>query len=315
MEHSANILSINGCRAIKKGDMDKATEFLKEALEAEDKVFLETSRSLFQMAVRRHNYDILAPWLDLIMPRFEKVVSNADLLLDAKALLETLVFCVCDHRLHNLFNTVGKMIILLDSACTDHWQLKDFFLDLASLSARMSLREWNEETIWLLFLVLDSATHKHDIKFLDTILFQVDLNSVMYAKNFGLDAMFELYKQAQFTYIYLINTCSKEEFSHDEALAFTRLALRNERNLMTNLARATDQEEYLVYQSWFKNMWNVFSENDMLRTFSIFLVRMTIEYWHRTKPDSSQKEIPQLANIAESESISGPYKEILEEIT
>ena len=315
MDSSINLLSLNGCRAIKQGDINRATELLNEALTSEDKILLDATRNMFQMAVRRHHIDVLDSWIEILMPRLREILLRDDLFSEAKDFLEALVFSVCDHRLHNMFKKVGELVIILDDSCKDPWQLKDFLIELSSLSARMSLRKWNEEAIWLNFLVMDSAVNRKDIKFLDAILFQVDLNSIMYAKNFGLDAMLELYKQVQFTYIYLLNSCASKEMNHEEIVACTRLALRNERNLMTNLARVTMQEEYEVYQNWFKNMWRQFSDSDVLQTFSVFLVRMTVEYWRRTKPKSSCNQIPLLANIAEPKSLCGIYKEILDEIT
>ena len=316
MDSTINILSLNGCAAIRQGDLIKATDLFSEAaLIAEDKELLLTARDMFQMAMRRHHIDILISWFETVNARLKQIVVKEELLPEAKSFLEAIVFSVCDHRVQALFKPVGELVILLDNACKDVWKLKDFYLEFTSLAARMSLRKWNEEAIWLIFLVLDSVVSSHNLKFIDVILFQLDLNSIMYAKNFGLDAMFEVYKQVQFTYIFLINTCAKKEFSHAEVVACTRLALRNERNLMTNLARITGQQEYEVYQNWFKNMWKSFSDNNVLQTFSIFLVRMTIEYWRRTKPVSSSNQVVHLTNISEAESLSGPYKFILDEIT
>lgn len=310
-----NIFSLNGCLAVKQGDFDKAKQVLESVATLDDKIFIQTVKDVFLMVIRRHNEDLLTEWFGIVDSRLRVILGKEEMFAENQDFLEAMLFAIGDHRLDALQARFDEYFVIFQNSRKDIWDMKAFYIELASLSARMSLRKWDKQAQWLLKLILKAASEQPDLKFIEHLLYYIDLNSIMYAKNFGAGAMYILYRQVQFSYMYLVSYAAKDNVTREYKKEAMTIALRGERNLMSNLARITMKDEMDIYEEWYHHMLYIFGKHDKLKPLSILLVQLTVLYWNRTQPKSSRKQVKYLQKILEPSHVRGIFTELLEEIS
>lgn len=309
-----NVLSLTGCLAIKQGDLAKAGLCLEQAITMQDEVFLQAFRDILVMAIRRHQYEVLTDWMELALVRLKEVLAKPNMFEQSQSFLESFIFAVCDHRLANLREEARACIEVFKSSTADAMQFKAFYLELASLASRMAARKWDDEAIWLLDIVLNNALQDSNLKLLEDILFQVNMHAVMNAKLFGFSHMLYIYKVEQFAYMTLVALAGHEDIDEKDAVDYLHVCLRNERNLMTNIARITMKDAMDIYQAWFDHMLYFYGKDEHLKTLSVLLIQLTLSYWQGTQPKSSRRQIPFLDKVMNPSYINNQYQKLLAQI-
>lgn len=309
-----NFFSLNGCLAVKQGEFEKAKLILQNVTTLNDKFFIQTVKDIFLMVIRRHNENLLEEWFEIVDARLKTTLAKDDMFANNQDFLEAMLFAICDHRLENLHDRFYEYVAIFQSSCQDVWNLKNFYVELGSLAARMSMRKWDKQAMWLLEMIFDEASKRSDLKFLQQLLYHIDMNSIMYAKNFSAGTMYILYRKVQCTYMHLLDKIADDNLDQYYKKEVLIIALRGERNLMSNLARITMQDEMDIYDEWYDHMIYLFGKDEKFRPLAIMLVQMTITYWNRTQPKSSRKQVRYLEKILLPSYIKGTYAELLEEI-
>ncbi|MDO4178792.1 MAG: hypothetical protein Q4D21_06320 [Phascolarctobacterium sp.] len=309
-----NPISLNGCLAIKQGDLDKAKQCVEQAASMNDKIFIEALKDMMLMAIRRHHHQVLTHWMDIAIPRLKIAVASPDNFAECQDFLESFIFAICDHRIAILRGDAQAFTEIFHESVDDVLKLEPFYQELASLASRMTARKWDDEATWLLQIVLDNTVKEDNLKLIESILYQVNMHAVMHAKACDFGRMMDIYKAEQITYMLLVTLASHTDVNQNDAREHLRVCLRNERNLMSNIARITMKDEMEVYQDWYNHMMYYFGKNERLKTLALLLIQLTITYWCKTQPKSSRKQARFLENILNPSIINEHFHNLLNQI-
>lgn len=310
-----NIFSLKGCLALKQENYEQVKLVIEQVAALEDKIFIQATKDIFLMSIRRHKEEMLLEWFDIVDARLKVILGKENFFMECQNFLEAMLFSICDHRLECFHNRFTEYMAIFQTGQQDIWKMEKFYIELSSLAARMSLRKWDKQAQWILEMVLESVSNQKNLEFVQHILYHIDMNSVMYAKNYGSGTMFILYQQAQFSYACLLNYLENDDLDRREQKKALTIAVRGERNLMSNLARITMKDEMEVYEEWYHHMLYIFGKNEKLKLMAILLVQLTIMYWNKTQPKTSRKQVGYLKKILEPTYIKGNFSELLEEIS
>lgn len=309
-----NFMSLNGCLAVKAGDLDKAKLCLQQAASMNDKIFIQALKDIMLMAIRRHHDEVLMSWMDIAIPRLKIAMAKPEMFAECQDFLESFIFAICDHRIAILKADAQVLVEIFHTSADDIMKLQPFYLELASLASRMAARKWDGEATWLLQIVLDNAVRDDNLKFMEAIFFHINMHAIMQAKTFDFGHMLDVYKAQQFTYMLLISLAGREDIDENDALAHLKLCLRNQRDLMGNIARITMKDEMEIYQDWFDHMMYYYGKDEALRMLSLQMIQLTIVYWHGTQPKSSRKQVRFLEQILTPSYINEHYAKLLRKI-
>ena len=88
-------------------------------------------------------------------------------------------------------------------------------------------------------------------------------------------------------------------------------ALRTVRDIVTNIARSTMQEDMDIFRQWYQYLWQLAGEDGKRKQSLLLLLQLSIRYWQNTLPKSSKKQLRFLEDLLQPMLINKEYEELL----
>lgn len=307
---------LTGCIAIREDNPELAQSCVEELLTGDYSTegFLQGARSMLLCAARKHNDELFARWLEQLEPRLSLIAGTRPYSVAAGDFLLSISFASCDGRRIEVLSILRRLVQKYLQFANDDSFLEDFLCEWSSMIARMSRRGWQEETSWLLKVLLSVLLRKRNLKLYDTVLLHLQMNFVMYCQWDGLEKAVAAYKELQLLYAYFIEKAVSSSTPPEERSKYFLLALRNIRGVVSNISRALMLDELEVFQDWYAMLQYQQSGNPKGQLRMKLLVQLSILYWKETRPRTSRKQMKYLKELLEPSVITAEYAELLQKI-
>ena len=109
----------------------------------------------------------------------------------------------------------------------------------------------------------------------------------------------------------LVRRSGRRTIPLEQRAAYLQLALRMVRDLVTNIARSTMQEDMDIFRQWYQYLWQLAGEDGKRKQSLLLLLQLSIRYWQNTLPKSSKKQLRFLEDLLQPLLISKEYEELL----
>ena len=136
----------------------------------------------------------------------------------------------------------------------------------------------------------------------------------MYARWDGFTKACEVYYELVLLLLVLVRRSGRRTIPLEQRAAYLQLALRTVRDLVTNIARSTMQEDMDIFRQWYQYLWQLAGEDVGRKQRLLLLLQLSISYWHSTLPKSSKKQLRFLRDLLEPSYISAGYETLLRRI-
>ena len=321
------------CLAIRQGLAQEAAVGFGELVAAEpatvDKAaWLQAVETCLLTAARSKQVELLQGCLRALEPMVwatgepaAKGEPAAAGLVTAKGeLLVRLTFAVSDKRLDGLkVQLTWLWRRWLRALGADVQEAQRLCGELLNLAARMARRGWREETSYVLRLVaraVMSWRHRSEQSLLlwQSVLAQLSLHFTVYARWDGFAKACEAYAELVLMLVVLVRRAKRDALPMEQRAAYLKLALRNVRDLLTNIARSTMQEDMDIFRQWYQYLWQLAGDDPARKQQLMLLLQLAIRYWQRTLPKSSKKQLRFLQDLLEPSYISAEYEALLRRI-
>ena len=302
-------------------------------------------------AARGRQEVLLQGWLRAVESLiWESKSAEAYSLVPAKGeLLLKLTFAVCDKQLESTkpqlarlwhrwlgklalvetvdasraFGTAAQQEELADakqSAVSSQQEEQRLCGELLNLAARMARRGWRGEARFVLRIVAWAALkdgpqeRKNALPLWQSIMARLSLHFTVYARWDGFTKACQVYYELVLLLLLLVRRSERAALSIGQRAAYLQLALRTVRDLVTNIARSTMQEDMDIFRQWYQYLWQLAGEDVARKQRLLLLLQLSISYWHSTLPKSSKKQLRFLRDLLEPSYISAGYETLLRRI-
>ena len=301
-------------------------------------------------AARGRQEVLLQGWLRAVEPLiWESKSAEAYSLVPAKGeLLLKLTFAVCDKQLVSTKPQLARLwrrwrgklalVELVDASKAKRVAAQDGQVEakqsavrlqqeeqrlcgeLLNLAARMARRGWRSETRFVLRIVGWAALkgagfkNKEGLLLWQSIMAPLNLHFTVYARWDGFTKACEVYYELVLLLLVLVRRSGRRTIPLEQRAAYLQLALRTVRDLVTNIARSTMQEDMDIFRQWYQYLWQLAGEDVGRKQRLLLLLQLSISYWHSTLPKSSKKQLRFLRDLLEPSYISAGYETLLRRI-
>ena len=192
--------------------------------------------------------------------------------------------------------------------------------ELLNLAARMARRGWRGEARFVLRIVAWAALkdgpqeRKNALPLWQSIMAPLNLHFTVYARWDGFTKACEVYYELVLLLLVLVRRSGRRTIPLEQRAAYLQLALRTVRDLVTNIARSTMQEDMDIFRQWYQYLWQLAGEDVGRKQRLLLLLQLSISYWHSTLPKSSKKQLRFLRDLLEPSYISAGYETLLRRI-
>ena len=335
MDEANEALALELCLAVRQNDLEAAQAAFEKILAVpEDAAFAALLKLAILAALRREQGLVAVAWLEASKERLSKLFANEELAKAVAELLEGWCFASCDHRLTNVRVTIRYLVRQWFKAVGARAEAEALEKELLSMAARMVRRGWREEARWLLRLVAWRALHYDSLSQWQGLLAQLGLHFTVYARWESFPKACDEYYELVLLLVVLLrramrdaqlgerpqggehaNACTaRKPWSQQQRAAAFKLALRSVRDLITNIARSTMQEDADIFRQWYQYLWQLAGEDAARKQQLMLLLQLSIRYWQRTLPKSSKKQVRFLQDLLQPNLIGEECEALLQSI-
>ena len=315
-------LVVKTCTAVRQGLAEEAqasfAQLLALAAEGNEAGLLQVETCLLT-AARAKQIGLLQDWLQAVKPLVWAKQQNAaegkdNVSVLPGELLLKLTFAISDKRLATLEPTLQA---LWHSWLGQHNNTVSFVEqqrlcgELLNLAARMARRSWHSEARFLLRIVAWALLHQRDLKLSQKIMAQLALHFTVYARWESFSKACEVYHELVLLLVLLVRRAGRASLDQAKRAAYLQLALRTVRDIVTNIARSTMQEDMDIFRQWYQYLWQLAGEDGKRKQSLLLLLQLSIRYWQNTLPKSSKKQLRFLEDLLQPLLISKEYEELL----
>lgn len=300
------------CMALQQSKTEEIEELLAKLYEelqsAGVEIYFATLKNVLSTAVRKRREDLFLRILQDKQEPIMNVLHHSSVKLEVRNFIDFLVFTVCDRRLVQARPIVqaiaeGYSRNLPEALAVSFWN------DWTSLIARFARRSWNEETDWLLRVLLHQLWRRGDVRLAQQTIWQLQMHVAMYCRYDGLENTFKVYRHLFMGYMLVIN--HRHFINAKMQVGWLQVALRGLNQIIMQLARVRMLEEHEVYQAF--REYFVKGEDKISRRW-IQMLQLCITYWGCGHPKSSRKQVKYLENILQPYYISDDYVKLVEKM-
>ena len=137
----------------------------------------------------------------------------------------------------------------------------------------------------------------------------------MYARWESFPKACAAYHELVLLLVLLVRRAGRGALDESRRAACLQLALRTVRDLVTNIARSTMQEDMDIFRQWYQYLWQLAGEDVKRKQHLLVLLQLSIAYWHSTLPKSSKKQLRFLQDLLQPNLIDAEYEKLLKAIT
>ena len=318
-------LVVRVCLAVRQGRAELAEAGFQELLAQEaatKEQWWGQLETCVLTAARGKRGKLLQGWLSLLAPVLLR--SEEQLLACKGDFLGKLTFAVCDKRLDAVKSKLQELwrnwLRQLHNSASEEGLREELRLctELLNLAARLARRGWIEETRYVLRLVAWAVLQNKGWQSLllwQNVMAQLSLHFAVYARWESFPKACAAYHELVLLLVLLVRRAGRGALDEHLRTAYLQLSLRTVRDLVTNIARSTMQEDMDIFRQWYQHLWQLAGEDARRKQCLILLLQLSIAYWQRTLPKSSKKQLRFLQDLLQPNLIDAEYEKLLKAIT
>lgn len=319
MDEKANMssLGLRFCTALQNGKREVALEmlpYLHERFETyEVAEYLATIKNVLSTVIRKRDSELFDSIIEGQKQRLLDLLGQNELEDKAREFVDFLVFTVCDRRI----TKSQRGVTLLVEAYTRGLSEDKFLLfwnEWTSLIARIARRQWQEETDWLLKVLLHQLWRRNDVKICQKIIWQLQMHVAMYCHFDSFEVMLKMYRVLFQGYLHVVAFTDKHHIRQEKRHSWLLMALRGFSEMIMQLARVQMLEEQEVYQELYKQMVEPYDEKNKLKKKWLHLLQLSITYWAFVHFKRCRKQVEYLDNILEPYLVDEEYRQMIEKM-
>ena len=308
-------LALEVCLGVRQNNLEAAQAGLENILAVQDdREYISLVKIAILAALRKQQELMALHWLEACKERLKAVFVQAELAADVASLLESWCFACCDRRLENVRVVLTDLVRQWFKAVAVS-EAQALELELLNMAARMVRRGWRSEARWLLRLVSWHALRYKSQSQWQRLLANISLHFTVYARWESFPKACEVYYELVLLLLVLVRRAGRAALDESRRAACLQLALRTVRDLVTNIARSTMQEDMDIFRQWYQYLWQLAGEDVKRKQHLLVLLQLSIAYWHSTLPKSSKKQLRFLQDLLQPNLLSEEYKALLRVIT
>ncbi len=326
----AKQLTISICSAMRSADtsVEVLRPDVEKLMKSEPNAdLLQSLEMILLSALRGRKQDVFLLILNMAGEKLTMMAHNTFLAQPMQQWISNVTFAVCDRHMIAVYPFLQMLVNrwwkanVLDVL---HQQNVDAVVRLQaltlaqaytretlSLAARMARREWRDTSEWLWNMLASVLYRTQDLRLWQDACGQMSLHFIAYAKWDGFHKACTAYRELHVFYLLLLRKACKEQ---DGKLL--EMTLRSMREVVTNSARSTMQDEMDIWRAWYEYLWPAFTDEDEgvhskrkqeLRR----LLQLGIAYWNGTMPKSSRKQVRFLRDLLEPDVLTAEERKLL----
>ena len=309
-------LALEACLAVRQNNLEAAqTAFENIMAVQDDSEYLALVKIAILAALRKQQELMALHWLAACKKRLKTAFEKAELAADVAHLLESWCFACCDKRLENVRVALTDLVRQWFRAVKFSADAQSLELELLNMAARMVRRGWRGEARWLLRIVGWHALRYKSQSQWQRLLANIALHFTVFARWESFPKACEDYHELVLLLLVLLRRAGRAAQDESRRAACLQLALRTVRDLVTNIARSTMQEDMDIFRQWYQYLWQLAGEDAQRKQRLLALLQLSIEYWHSTLPKSSKKQLRFLQDLLQPNFVSAEYEALLKVIT
>ena len=309
-------LALEVCLAVRQNNLEAAQTAFENILAVQDdREYLALVKIAILAALRKQQELMALHWLAACKKRLKTAFEKAELAADVAHLLESWCFACCDKRLENVRVALTDLVRQWFRAVKFSADAQSLELELLNMSARMVRRGWRSEARWLLHIVGWHALRYKSQSQWQRLLANLSLHFTVYARWESFPKACEAYHELVLLLLVLLRRADRTALEESRRAACLQLALRTVRDLVTNIARSTMQEDMDIFRQWYQYLWQLAGEDAKRKQHLLVLLQLSIAYWHSTLPKSSKKQVRFLQDLLQPNCVSAEYEALLKVIT
>lgn len=300
--------------AIRNGRTEKIEVDLQALFpdDMETGTYLREQKLLLSAVVRKNETALARHVLDKHGERLYAALRESEQEALSFEFLQMMIFAVCDRRLSELREEVGKMVTVFTGTLDEKRSIY-FWSEWTGLLARMLRRGWKGESTWLFRILLRELLNSCGNK-RRSLLLNLQQHFCLYCCWDGSDKALTAYEHLFAFYMLLIGRAAEERRSVAERKEDLQTAVRALRDLVTLASRMQMSDELEVFTRWHELLLaRAGSERKQRRVKKLF--QMTILYWQNTMPKSSRKQMQFLRGLTKPDVLTASDKTLLRDIS
>lgn len=310
-------LGLRFCACLQNGKQEAVLEMLPELnaeLQAYEPLeYFATLKNVLSTAIRKRDIELFDSIIESQKIRLLALLGQSELLEKTRDFVDFLVFTVCDRRIGKSRNVIALIVESYTRALPeDRFVL--FWNEWTSLTARIARRQWQEETDWLLKVLLHQLWRRNDVKICQKIIWQLQMHVAMYCRFDSFDGMLKMYGVLFQGYLHIVAFTGKHHVSREKRYSWLLMSLRSFSEMIMQLARVQMLEEQEVYQELYRQMVEPYDENSKQKKKWLHLLQLSITYWAFIHYKRGRRQGEYLKNILEPYLVHEEYRQMIEKM-
>ncbi len=308
-------LVLQTCCTIREGSIEKVyVEFNKILAVSEGEEALKAIGNCLLAALRRQRQEMAFDLFELAQPHLLLLVAVPSQIQTSGTVLQKLTFAVCDRQALAVLPLLQQLMLVFMRAARGQEMLELFWSEWLNLAARMARRGWREQTDFLLKIWgRELLKLKQSTKIMQHLL-QFQLHFVVLARWNGFVQASSIYSSVVTFYLLLLRRAAKSSINPEKQAEYLQLLLRHMRDIVANVSRSVMCDDLEIFRQWYGFFWQLSGADKQRKQELQLLLQLAINYWHKSKPRTSRRQISGLQDLLHPDLINEHYKKLIEEL-
>lgn len=310
-------LGLKFCAALQNGKRDAAVEMLpylhERLVTYELPKYFATLKNVLSTAIRKRDIELFDSIVEGQKNHLQELLVQSELQDKARDFVDFLVFTVCDRRILKSRSVIAVIVESYTRGLPED-KFVLFWNEWTSLIARIARRQWQEETDWLLKVLLHQLWRRNDVKICQKIIWQLQMHVAMYCRFDSFEGMLKMYRILFQGYMHIIAFAGKAHVAREKRHGWLLMALRGFSEMIMQLARVQMLEEQEVYQDFYKQRVEPYDESTKQKKKWLHLLQLSITYWAFIHYKKGRRQAEYLKNILDPYLVNDEYRQLIEKM-